>query len=247
MALCGGKNKRALENRDSRTPKPPQRRAARRPPLGSEAGWGRGGARPPPSPHTASAPPGMASAGPAHVPEAPRPAALSEAAVRQAKGGQARARSRHRPGPHARLLLATACPPARPRSPPLLSADRCGPHPNLAADLGANLHGSAAGGGVSTARHFVYLEPTTGSHHAAPPPPLLPPPPLSRPLRPRQRALRDSAPSSSARKPEVRMRMCLRMRAVSHAYSPPPTPLAEPGLGRPLLAEWRTLAVRGMA
>lgn len=53
-------------------------------------------------------------------------------------------------------------PPAR-----LLAARRRGPHPDLAADLGADFHGSAAGGRVSTARRFGYLEPAAGCHPAA--------------------------------------------------------------------------------
>jgi hypothetical protein len=114
MALCGGKNKRALENRDSRTPKPPQRRAARRPPLGSEAGWGRGGARPPPpptrpprrrgwlppAPHTSPRPHGR--------PRSPRPLCARPRAARPGRG--AATDRAHTPG-------YSWQPPARPPGP----------------------------------------------------------------------------------------------------------------------------------
>lgn len=54
---------------------------------------------------------------------------------------------------------------------------RRGPHPDLAAYLGADFHGSVASGEFSTSRRFAYPEPGAGSQLAAPrqpqPPPLL--------------------------------------------------------------------------
>lgn len=91
--------------------------------------------------------------------------------------GQSKASATGRPrrpgrAPHPPLLLTTARPPAEAWLP---APARRGPHPDLAADLGADLHGSGAGGGLSTAKGSAYWEPESSSQPAASPPP---PPPL---------------------------------------------------------------------
>ena len=122
-------------------------------------------------PSSAASPPSEATAAPR--PEAawlrrrcsPTPRPVKSAGDEQAAAS--------RQGPTPPVTLTTARPPAEARLP---APARRGPHPDLAADLGADLHGSGAGGGLSTARGSAHWEPESSSQPAAstPPPPPLP-------------------------------------------------------------------------